>query len=131
MQIITKLKEHKGFIKYFKNTSWLLGEKILRMFVGLFVGVWVARYLGPDQFGLLSYVQAFVGLFGAIAALGLDGIIVRELVKDDSKRDILLGTAFVLQLVGALLVLAILSVAINFTSNDEYTNVLVFIILYL
>ncbi|WP_324172635.1 flippase [Sulfurimonas sp.] len=115
-------------MKYFKNTSWLFGEKILRMVVGLFVGIWVARYLGPEQFGLFSYAQSFVGLFAAIATLGLDGIVVRELVKDESKRDELIGTAFWLKAVGAFVVLLILAIAINFTSNDTYTNTLVFII---
>ena len=83
--ILTKLKDlknHEGFLKYLKNTSWLFGEKILRIVVGLFVGIWVARYLGPEQFGLFSYAQSFVGLFTAIATLGLDGIVVRELVKE-------------------------------------------------
>ena len=115
-------------MKYFINTSWLFGEKILRMIVGLFVGVWVARYLGPEQFGLLSYAQSFVGLFAAIATLGLDGIVVRELVKDETRRDELIGTAFWLKLIGAILVLVILAVAVTFTSNDSYTNMLIFII---
>jgi O-antigen/teichoic acid export membrane protein len=129
--LITKLKQlkdHQGFIKYFKNTSWLFGEKILRMIVGLFVGVWVARYLGPQQFGLLSYAQSFVGLFAVIATLGLDGIVVRELVKDDARRDELIGTAFWLKLIGAIMVLCILAIAVNFTSNDNYTNTLIFVI---
>lgn len=115
-------------MKYFKNTSWLFGEKILRMVVGLFVGIWVARYLGPEQFGLFSYAQSFVGLFTAIATLGLDGIVVRELVKDETRRDELIGTAFWLKVMGAFGVLLILGIAINFTSNDHFTNVLVFII---
>jgi len=122
------LQNHQGFMKYFKNTSWLFGEKILRMVVGLFVGIWVARYLGPEQFGLFSYSQSFVGLFTAIAILGLDGIVVRELVKDESRRDELIGTAFWLKVMGAIGVLVILSIAVNFTSNDQYTNILVFII---
>lgn len=129
--MITKLKSlrsHQGFMKYFKNTSWLFGEKILRMVVGLFVGIWVARYLGPEQFGLLSYAQSFAGLFTAIATLGLDGIVVRELVKDESRRDELIGTAFWLKLMGAFAVIALLALTINFTSNDQYTNTLVFII---
>jgi len=37
-------------MKYFKNTSWLFAEKILRMVVGSFIGIWVARYLGQEQF---------------------------------------------------------------------------------
>lgn len=127
-QKIRYLLNHQGFMRYFANTSWLFGEKILRMVVGLFVGIWVARYLGPEQFGLFSYAQSFVGLFTAIATLGLDGIVVRELVKDESRRDELIGTAFYLKLIGAIAVLIVLAVAIQFTSNDHYTNVLVFII---
>jgi len=129
--ILTKLKDlknHEGFLKYLKNTLWLFGEKILRMVVGLFVGIWVARYLGPEQFGLFSYAQSFVALFATIATLGLDGIVIRELVKDGSRRDELIGTAFWLKVIGAFGVLLILAIAINFTANDTYTNTLVFII---
>lgn len=115
-------------MKYFRNTSWLFAEKILRMIVGLFVGVWVARYLGPEQFGLFSYAQSFVGLFTALATLGLDGIVIRELVKDPSRQNELIGTAFWLKIVGAIATLLILVIAVNFTSNDHYTNILVFII---
>jgi O-antigen/teichoic acid export membrane protein len=70
----------------------------------------------------------FVELFGAIATLGLDGIVVRELVKDESKRDVLLGTSFVLKLIGAFLVFLFLGVAVQFTKNDAFTNLLIFII---
>ncbi|MDM5272409.1 flippase [Sulfurovum sp. zt1-1] len=122
------LKSHQGFVKYAKNTSWLFFERILRMLVGLFVGVWVARYLGPEQYGLFNYVVSFVGLFTIIATFGLDSIIIRELVKNSSRRDELIGTAFWLKFFGAFIVLLILAIAINFTSNDTYTNTLVFII---
>ena len=122
------LKNHQGFMKYFKNTSWLFAEKIIRMVVGLFVGVWVARYLGPEKFGLLSFAHSFVGLFTIFATLGLDEIVVRELVKNESKKDSLVGTTFWLKLVGAIIVLLLLAFAVNFTSNDYETNIFVFII---
>jgi len=122
------LQNHQGFLKYFKNTSWLFGEKILRMVVGLFVAIWVARYLGPEQFGLFSYAQAFVGLFTAIAGLGLDGIIVRELVKNPSKQAVLLGTAFYLKLIGALLALLAIAGAVTLSQQDSLTTWLIFII---
>lgn len=125
---LKSLKSHQGFMKYFKNISWLFAEKILRMVVGLFVGIWVVRYLGPEQFGLFSYAQSFVGLFTAIATLGLDGIVIRELVKDESRRDVLLGTAFRLKLIGALLVLVALAVAVKLSHQDTLTTLLVFVI---
>jgi O-antigen/teichoic acid export membrane protein len=125
---IKNLPNHQGFMKYFKNTSWLFGEKILRMVVGLFVGIWVARYLGPEQFGLFSYAQSFVGLFAIVATLGLNSIIVRELVKDKIDKNTLIGTAFFMMLVAAFFVILLLAIAINFTSNDTFTNILIFII---
>ena len=42
------LLNHQGFKKYFANTSWLVGEKILRIIVTLFVGIYVVRYLAPQ-----------------------------------------------------------------------------------
>ncbi len=125
---IYKIWNHPGFRKYLANTSWLFMGRVFRMVLGFFVGVWVARYLGPDRYGLLSYAQAFVGLFGAIATLGLDGILVREIVKFPEKEGELIGTSFVLKLIGAFFTLLILAIAINFTSSDQITKILIFII---
>ena len=89
------------------------------MFVGLFVGIWVARYLGTEQFGLLNYAQSLVMLFAAFANLGLDGIVIRKLVEDESKREVLLGTAFVLRLAGGFIVVLLLLVLSNFLYTDK------------
>lgn len=115
-------------MRYFKNTSWMFGEQMLRMIAGLFVGLWVARYLGPEQFGIFSYAIAFTSIFSVIAKLGLDGIVVRDLINEPDKRDIYLGTAFWLKLVGALITLGIVALATLFTSNDGTTNIYIFII---
>ena len=128
MEKLKTLFSHKGFVKYFKNTSWLFAEKILRLFEMLFVGIWVARYLGPEGFGLLSYAQAFVFLFASIATLGLDTVVVRELVKDESKSGAIIGTAFFLRFIGAFMAILVLSISINFTINDNFTNLIIFII---
>lgn len=119
---------HRGFRRYFSNTSWLFAGKIARMAVGLTVGALVARYLQPEKFGTFSYAQSFVVLFSAFAAFGLDGITVRELVKTDDKRDELLGTVFVLKLIGAFLTLALLLIGIQFIDQGPLTKILIFII---
>lgn len=123
-----KIKLSSGFKKYFINTSWLFFERIIGMAVSFFVGVYVARYLGPANFGLLSYAGSFIGLFMGIAALGVDNIAIRELVKDEKKRDELLGTTFVLKVIGAVLAIGIITIAIRFTNNDDFTNLLIYII---
>ena len=125
---LNRLQLSTGFKKYFVNTSWLFFERIIGMAVTFFVGVYVARYLGPANFGLLSYTGSFVGLFSAIATLGLDSILVRELVKDEKRRGELLGTTFVLKVIGSIFVLMIIVIAVRFTTNDSFTNLLIFII---
>ena len=127
---ITLLKDHPGFRKYFANTSWLMVERILRMGVSLFVGIYVARYLGPERYGFLSYANSFVGIFLAFATLGLDEIVVRELVKSPEQREIILGSSFFLKLVGTLLMWMAILAAVPFTENDLKANILITIIAF-
>ena len=98
-----RIAHRPNLLKIVDNIGWLFLDKILRMGVGLVVGVWVARYLGPEQFGLFSFATAFVGLFGAIAGLGLRGIVVRDIVRHPAGKEETLGTVAVLQFFGGLL----------------------------
>ena len=124
-----RIAQRPGLLKILDNIGWLTLDKALRMGVGLFVGVWVARYLGPDQFGQLSYATAFVALFGPIATMGLPGILVRDLVREPDHAPELLGTSVALQVVGSLLalVLAILCIGL-LRPGDDFMKALVAII---
>lgn len=106
----------------------MFGEKVLRIIAELFVGIYVARFLGPEQFGIYSYAVAFVALFGAIAKLGLDSIVVRDLVNHPHERAVYLGTAFWLKVIGAFLTLGLLTAAVQFTGNNATTNLYITII---
>ena len=110
-----------GFRKYFANTTWLLGERVLRMVVSLFVGIYVARYLGPERFGLLSYTLSFVWLFSSLASFGLDDILVRELVQSPEKRNNLLGTVFWLKVCGTLVMGTAIALVLKFKVEDQQT----------
>lgn len=103
-------------------------ENILRLLAGFFVGVYVARYLGPQQFGIFSYSLAFVALFSAIAKLGLDTIVVRELVNHPAQKEELLSTAFWLKAIGSLLMVAIIAAVLPFTNNDLQTKMYIMIV---
>jgi PST family polysaccharide transporter len=75
------------------NSGWLVAERAVRMAAGLVVTVWVARHLGPSDYGVLSSTVAFVALFGAIAGLGVDVIAVREISRRPADAPTILGTA--------------------------------------
>jgi PST family polysaccharide transporter len=96
-----------GLRKIMGNMGWLMVDRVVRMGAGLFVGVWVARYLGPTQFGSLNFAVAFIALFATITTLGLDGIAVRELVHNFQDAHEILGTALALRCGGSVLAVGI------------------------
>ncbi len=108
-----RLEGRYSLQKILSNTGWLFADRVLRMSLGLLVGVWVARYLGPEQFGFYSYVIAFVSLFSALATLGLDGIVVRDIVRQPACKEETLGTAFALKLLGGVVTLLLATVTIT------------------
>ncbi|MBS3964781.1 MAG: flippase [Methylomonas sp.] len=114
-----RIQHRPNLVKIVDNIGWLFLDKVLRMGVGLLVGVWIARYLGPEQFGLLNFALAFTGLFGALAGMGLQSIVVRDIVRDPSGANLTLGTAAVLQIVGGLLSFLIILGAIAWVRPDD------------
>ena len=99
-----------GLRKILGNMGWLMVDRVVRMGMGLFVGVWVARYLGPAQFGSLNFAVAFVALFGTVATLGLEGIVVREVLHSPDDTHEILGTTLALR-GGCSLLAAVVSIA--------------------
>ena len=114
-----KIEHRPNLQKILSNTGWLFADKILRMGMGLLVSVWVARYLGPEQFGLFNYATAIVALFTAISTLGLNNIVVRDLVKHPEDAKATLGTAFLLQLIGGIIATGAAVVAVSIMRPDD------------
>lgn len=103
----------QGFRKYFRNTSWLFVDRVVRLVSVLVTSIFVTRYLGPELFGQLNYASAFVGIFFALTAMGLDDILVRDLVRRPQRRDRLMGTAAMIKMGGALvLFVTVMSLAL-------------------
>lgn len=85
------------------NTGWLAGDRVLRITLSVLVGAWTARYLGPSDYGTLSFAIAWVALFTPFAALAHERMVVRELVEHPERASEVLGTAAGLRLLGGVL----------------------------
>ncbi len=116
------------FTQYLRNTSWLLFENIFRMFIALFVGVWVARYLGPEQFGQYSYVFSYVMLFSTVGTLGLNEVVTRELIRRPDEQNDILGTSFLLRLLGSIFMMFLIFAVLRLQGGTKETSNLVYII---
>lgn len=115
--------------KILSNIGWLSIERLLRMTLGFGVGVWVSRYLGPTQLGLYSYAIAFTTIFGIVANLGLNRVVVRDLVQSPDQRDRILGTSLALKIVAGFLTYLLVFTSSAFLHADQpATHLLVSIV---
>lgn len=117
--------QHEGHKRYFANMSWMFGGQMFSLLISFFISAWIARYLGPENYGILNYSIAFVGLFGFIASLGVDGILNRELIQTPEKRDELLGTSFYLKLIGGVIAFSLAVLGVIFFQTSPLIKLLV------
>ena len=117
-----------GVKGYFYNTLWMMSRPVLRLAAAFCVGIFVIRYLGPAQFGQLSFAESFARLFMPLVVLGMDPILVKDLVTDSEKSDAMLGTALVLKIIGFIGAFICVCIAVQFTSTDRITKLMTIII---
>lgn len=93
---------NSGFKKYFISTGWSLISRVIGLFISFFVTIYMVRYLGPDNYGQLSYAVSFVSIFSIIATLGIDSILYRDIVSHPEKTGEYMGTALGLKLLAGI-----------------------------
>ncbi|MBX9768487.1 MAG: flippase [Bdellovibrionales bacterium] len=76
--IFEKLSQRPLFQKIVENSGWQIGDRAVRLGLNFFITAWIARYLGPESYGKLSYVIAVVSIFQVFSSLGIEWIILKE-----------------------------------------------------
>lgn len=130
-KILTSIQntwQHAGFQKYFRNIGWLFFSRILSMLIAFFITAIVARYLGPEKYGTLMYAVSFVGLFSFLASMGIDQIMYREIIKNPEKEGEILGTSYVLKLIGSFIAICITFLGALFFTDNMLEKQLIIII---
>jgi PST family polysaccharide transporter len=113
------LNERPLLGKLLRNAAWLVGDKVVRLGTTLLVTIWMARYLGPDNFGVFNYSFALVTILSVVAALGLDGVTVRDCVNQPNSVQEILGTAAAVRLTAGAVAWAVGIVAIFLMRPDD------------
>lgn len=118
--------------KVVRNLFWAVTGKVVTLLGSLLVGIFVARYLGPEQYGLMNYVVSFVALFQVFASFGLDNIEIREESKCKGtgeksrvpgiEANTILGTAFGLRLIFAGITMMLVILTAWLFEADTFTK---------
>lgn len=101
------------------NISWNLAGSITRLAISFFVSILTARYLGPSNYGMLGYVVSLSSFFTAFCNLGINSILVKELLEDKEKQGVILGSTFFLQIVSTLICSVVFCGLIMITDPEE------------
>ncbi len=118
----------EGLKKYASNTGWMFIGRAFSFLVSFFMIAIVARYLGPENLGKLSYAQSFIAIFSMFASLGIDNLLFRDLVSHPERENEILGTAFCIKLFFGVLTTIATVLTAFFLNSDK---ILTFIILIL
>ena len=121
-KIIGKLNLSPTREKVVRNIVWAVTGKVVTLLGGLLVGIFVARYLGPEQYGLMSYVMSYVALFQVLASFGMDNIEIREESKTPEEKDKIIGTAFGLKLTFAVVTMGLIALTAWLFEADAFTK---------
>lgn len=113
------MQKEIGFKKIFGNSLWQISEKILTMLIGIVVSAWIARYLGVQEYGTANYIISIVSLFTAFSTLGMEKIIINDVIKQDEDEGVILGTSFILRIIGGILLLLLSQITIYILNGEN------------
>lgn len=110
-----------GLKKYFFNTLWLFFNHGIRLLLGFFVGLWLARYLGPEKFGLYQYCASYALVYLTLSRFGLDEILLKRLIQSKNSYENDLNSAFWLRLILGSFLYLILCLTLYLTEESDIT----------
>ena len=112
-----------------KNASWIIVCRIIQSLISLVIGMISARYLGPSNYGVITYVSSVVAFTLPIMQLGLNQTLVKEFVQSPEREGKILGTSLVINILSGI-VSMIGSVAFVFLVNAGERETILVCILY-
>ncbi|MEP4889852.1 MAG: flippase [Aliiglaciecola sp.] len=116
---------------YFYNANWLIIEKLISLPIGLITSIFLARYLGPEYFGVFSFLISAVYIFLPLMQFGLNSVLTKELVSLTDKTNEILSTALSIRLLASIFTFIVgVASAVLFNWIDERYLVLFVLLLF-
>ena len=111
--------------KIFKNASWIIACKIVQAVLNLIVTMLSARYLGPSGYGLINYAASVVAFATPIMQLGLNSVLVQEIVNAPEKEGEALGTSLIMSFCTSFLTIAGVVSFVAIANHGEKETIIV------
>jgi len=107
--------------RYIKGIFWVVLARIMSMVVSLVTVFYIARTLGPQNFGELSYSISVITLLAFFGAIASSSVICRDLVKNPADQHKIIGTSWILATLGTLTSLFCVFILVAILPHDNLT----------
>lgn len=104
--------------KFATNAFWIMVGRIFQIVLTFVTTMFVTRYLGPTQYGQITIAFSYVALFIPIANLGLNDIIVKELIEHRDRNDEIIGTTIVIRTIASIISMIVIFIIVKIISNN-------------
>lgn len=111
-----------------KNAGALFAAQVVGCILAFFYMMYIARYLGPANFGILAFALAFTGIFGVITDFGLQPLIVREVARDKSLASKYLANVSAMKIILVTVTFGLIALTINLLGYPEQTINVVYLL---
>lgn len=111
-----------------KNTVLVIMASIATAVINFLFTMYVARYLGAEGFGVLSFALAITAMFSVIIDIGLNLLATREVARDRTLAGKYLGNIAVMKIILAVIVFGLIALVVNILGYPQSTVNLVYLI---
>jgi len=111
-----------------KNNLFLLSGQIISLVLSIYYFVYMARYLGAEDLGILGVALSYALILGLIGDLGLSSLATREISRNQSLASKYLGNILVIKLFLSVATFGAAVFIMNILSYSEQTIEVVYII---
>ena len=128
MTIANRSSDKLFFLTVIRNNLLIYVEKIIKIISGVVIAAWMARYMGPSNFGKWSYALLIFSFFQSVVTLGIDSILVREIISRPNETHSLIANSIIGRLCLGFLSVGIVSIIAQFLSvtDKDYIGILFF-----
>lgn len=111
-----------------KNAGFMMVGSVGSKLILFVLNVYVARRLGAEAFGAISFALAFTAIFAVFSHLGLNTLTTREVARDKAQAGRYLANVLSMEIVLSLVTFALIVLFINVLDYQQGTRIVVYII---
>ena len=111
--------------KILKNTTWLIGCRIIQALLSFVIGILSARYLGPSNYGVIDYAGAITSFMVPVVQLGIRSTLVHEIISDPTNEGRTVGTSLLMSVMASSLGIVGVAAFVSIANKGESETIIV------